>query len=575
MPAAIIVGALGASGATAAIGSAIGSAIVGSAVSATTAAMIGSAVVGAGITAAQGGDASDILKGAVLGGITAGVGSTVSSAVTNSLAEAGVDSAISNIAGKAASGAATAAIRGGDIEAGALAGGLSGLTSEVAQAISDSSLDEWSRQQAEEDFNNQISPTEQDVLAAYPDLEMNFPLSTPTDATGPGYYNEETGEYISDELGGLQAPLDNTSGTGALSIPVESVVGQEPKTTEFTTPEPAEREGYDPLTKAQIKQGLDLGVSLLKGTQGGSQPTTRSPLDMSLGTTELTGIPWLDTSHEMLKGRALPQQNTSDPYASMVNEPIKKTNFIQDVNSSQNPFPDHQNLGGLDSMDFMRRSALGFASGGSADESSSCKYGPQFVKCSSPDMLQNVAVARRNSLAHKDLKHLQQRISAMGNMGGMARGGLPKKYQDAAPDGHNPEFVTGLTGFYACGRGTGQSDCIPAMLHDGDYVMDAEAVSALGDGSSKAGKEVLEKFHKQIPHKASSGGKVVPAKIADGEYVFPEGFVTALGGGDNKKGAEILDGLREKLRNHKRSAPTSKIPPKAKSPLDYLKMAKG
>ena len=199
---------------------------------------------------------------------------------------------------------------------------------------------------------------------------------------------------------------------------------------------------------------------------------------------------------------------------------------------------------------------------------------PKFVEDKSSDFLTGTPVRQRQAL-QKQLIQMQKNISQMGNMGGLAHGGLPKKYKDAAPDGHNPEFVTGLTGFYACGRGTGQSDCIPAMLHDGDYVMDAEAVSALGDGSSKAGREVLEKFHKQIPHKASTGGKVVPAKIADGEYVFPAGFVTALGGGDNKRGAEILDGLREKLRNHKRSAPTSKIPPKAKSPLDYLKMAKG
>ena len=46
-------------------------------------------------------------------------------------------------------------------------------------------------------------------------------------------------------------------------------------------------------------------------------------------------------------------------------------------------------------------------------------------------------------------------------------------------------------------------------------------------------------------------------------------------GGDNKQGAKRLDAMREELRAHKRSAPTSKIPPKAKSPLDYLRMAKG
>lgn len=218
-----------------------------------------------------------------------------------------------------------------------------------------------------------------------------------------------------------------------------------------------------------------------------------------------------------------------------------------------------------------------FSSGGSAKCTMSDfekAINPTFAEDKSADFLTGSAGRQRQPL-HKQLVQMQQSISQMGNMGGLAQGGLPKKYKDAAPEGHNPEFVTGLTGFYACGRGTGQSDCIPAMLHDGDYVMDAEAVSALGDGSSKAGREVLEKFHKQIPHQASSGGKVVPAKIADGEYVFPEGFVTALGGGDNKRGSDILDGLREKLRNHKRSAPTSKIPPKAKSPLDYLKMAKG
>jgi hypothetical protein len=170
---------------------------------------------------------------------------------------------------------------------------------------------------------------------------------------------------------------------------------------------------------------------------------------------------------------------------------------------------------------------------------------------------------------------MQSHIASSGNIGGMARGGLPAKYQEAAPEGHNPEFVTGLTGYYACGGGTGQSDDIPAMLHDGDYVMDADVVAALGDGSSKAGKQVLEGFLHQVPHKDTAGGKPVPAKIADGEYVFPAGFVTALGGGDNKAGAKILDGMREKLRAHKRSAPTSKIPPKAKSPLDYIKGMKG
>jgi hypothetical protein len=87
---------------------------------------------------------------------------------------------------------------------------------------------------------------------------------------------------------------------------------------------------------------------------------------------------------------------------------------------------------------------------------------------------------------------------------------------------HKPEFITGATGHFVQGRGDGQSDDIPAMLADGEYVFDADTVAALGNGSSKAG-------------------------------------------------ALQLDKMREAIRKHKRSAPHDKIPPKAKSPLQYLK----
>lgn len=79
-------------------------------------------------------------------------------------------------------------------------------------------------------------------------------------------------------------------------------------------------------------------------------------------------------------------------------------------------------------------------------------------------------------------------------------------------------------GFAVNGPGTGQSDDIPTMLADGEYVIDADTVAQLGDGSSKAGAQVLDRF-------------------------------------------------REEIRKHKRSAPVDKIPPKAKSPLEYMKAA--
>ena len=306
-------------------------------------------------------------------------------------------------------------------------------------------------------------------------------------------------------------------------------------------------------------------------TGGTTTPSsTTSAISSGLGA---LSIPWLDTSPELLRN-IIPSKNKTPL--------MTKLEQISDI-------PDQNDvLGGLQfgmspaarraqSMSPVEMSDFEFASGGSTtssyDSILSCKYAPQFTPAEA-SILQTSITGKKSPLTMQQLKQLQAQISAHGNMGGLAQGGLPKKYQDAAPDGHNPEFITGLTGYYADGRGTGQSDDIPALLHDGDYVMDAETVSALGDGSSKAGREVLDGFREKIPHSKATGGHVVPAKIADGEYVFPAEFVTALGSGDNKRGAAILDGLREKLRAHKRAAPLSKIPPKAKSPLEYIEKSK-
>jgi hypothetical protein len=85
--------------------------------------------------------------------------------------------------------------------------------------------------------------------------------------------------------------------------------------------------------------------------------------------------------------------------------------------------------------------------------------------------------------------------------------------------------------------------------------------------------------HGGVPHKGShyvqgaGGGQddLIPARLADGEYVFDAEIVAALGDGSNKEGAKKLDAMREAIRKHKRSGPLNTIPPKAKSPLAYLK----
>jgi hypothetical protein len=52
--------------------------------------------------------------------------------------------------------------------------------------------------------------------------------------------------------------------------------------------------------------------------------------------------------------------------------------------------------------------------------------------------------------------------------------------------------------FAVGGPGDGRSDSIPAQLSDGEYVIDAETVALLGNGSSKAGAAQLDKFRANI-----------------------------------------------------------------------------
>jgi len=519
----------------------------------------------------------------------------------------------------ATEGATTAALQGKDPIEGATSRLTSSLvgagTSAGAKSISDSNFENYSQQQAQNAYENAPSPTEQDVLVADPTIKMDFPLSTPTTETGSGNYNEITGEFVPSEDGVLQAPLTEASGTNldsmkdyivnpetnTVTMPTGETVDlsylpntQSPLDTAAVLPPPTEvvPEAYDPIGQSTIKSGLDYAANALlnqpktgtTSTPRPTSPTSQAPAPTSLSQ-QIYKDPTLSSEAQYL-GYNAGNQNTS-------NQPIDPYELKQLYDSLDPRLAEQLRLRGIqapqlaasNTVDPLLTTTKLVADGGTiksyagttgssvtTDSYDSSVFNPKITKVT-PNMLPAAPVVTQQSRL-ATLKHI---FSGLGSrQPHLASGGLPSKYTDAAPKGHNPEFVTGLTGYYAQGKGTGQSDDIPAMLHDGDYVADADLVAALGDGSSKAGAEALEKFRRQIPHQQSAeGGAVVPAKIADGEYVFPASFVTAIGRGDNKAGAKLLDAMRQEIRAHKRSAPTSKIPPKAKSPLDYLKMVKG
>ena len=550
----------------------------------------------AAIALDKGADLEDVAKNYAIsqaaGQVSSGVGASTGSQLAG------------NVAGSTASGVLRGNSLEDSLETGLKSGVINSGLSAGAKSISDAGLADWSQKQAEDLYNKTRAPTEQDVLSD-PSVPINFPLSTPTTETGPGYYNEITGEFVPDDNGALSAPLDDTSGTNldsmkdytvnpetnTVTTPSGETVDlsylsntQSPLDTAAVLPPPSElsSEGYNPLGTKTIKAGLAYAANnLLNSPSSGATPakgTGTAPAPTSLSQ-QVYKDPTLSSEAQYL-GYNTGNQNQT-------NEPVDPYELKQLYDSLDPRLAEELRLRGIqppqvnasNTIDPLLSTTKLVADGGSikpyatgSSVTTDSVFNPTITK-TNPNMLPAAPVVNMPSRLAA-LKHIFSGIGS--RQPHLASGGLPSKYTDAAPKGHNPEFVTGLTGYYAQGKGTGQSDDIPAMLHDGDYVADADLVAALGDGSSKAGAEALEKFRRQIPHQQSAeGGAVVPAKIADGEYVFPASFVTAIGRGDNKAGAKLLDAMRQEIRAHKRSAPTSKIPPKAKSPLDYLKMVKG
>jgi hypothetical protein len=92
----------------------------------------------------------------------------------------------------------------------------------------------------------------------------------------------------------------------------------------------------------------------------------------------------------------------------------------------------------------------------------------------------------------------------------MASGGLPVVHYAGKPR------IDYRKGAYVQGPGDGQSDDIPAMLADGEFVWPADVVSALGNGSNKAGaKKLYQAMHNIRSKHRSTGPKDLPPPALD------------------------------------------------------------
>jgi hypothetical protein len=77
---------------------------------------------------------------------------------------------------------------------------------------------------------------------------------------------------------------------------------------------------------------------------------------------------------------------------------------------------------------------------------------------------------------------------------------------------------------------------------------------------------------KHVAGKGDGQSDDIPAWLADGEFVFPADVVSALGNGSTKAGTDKLYEMMHNIRERARSKKPKDLPPPAlKSPLDYLK----
>jgi hypothetical protein len=80
-----------------------------------------------------------------------------------------------------------------------------------------------------------------------------------------------------------------------------------------------------------------------------------------------------------------------------------------------------------------------------------------------------------------------------------------------APEVDDVRFARG--GFAVEGAGDGRDDKIPALLSDGEYVIDAETVALLGNGSNKAGAKLLDSFRVKV--RKQKGKKLARGEFSD------------------------------------------------------------
>ena len=165
-----------------------------------------------------------------------------------------------------------------------------------------------------------------------------------------------------------------------------------------------------------------------------------------------------------------------------------------------------------------------------------------------PQPVQQPASPDQNYFAYGTASEIDAILNPMKGMEGFT------PYTLQAKDGGLASVLMAGGGGTRYGRYAGGG--LNVVEHSGKHRVDfrhGDAVTGPGDGQSDD----------------------IPAMLADGEFVFPADVVAALGNGSTKAGSDKLYDMMHSIRAYHRSAKPEDLPPPArKSPLDYLKDSK-
>jgi len=482
-------------GAAGALGGGLGGQVGSSASSAlglglgkTGQAMLGSGIIGAGVGAAGAGmSGGNVLKGALVGGGVGAAGGAIGSMASG----VGTDSAIGlgiNRGGQAFGNALTA---GYSPKQAAISGGLAGVAAGLR-------FDPASAGQQKLDTVNEGNKA--NSLDAGKQLNASDISLKPSDSVvdslklgNMGTAAPGGGQYVTDPVSGAETWVPN-SATAAPSYDLGL------KGNAFGSTAPSG--GY----------GLNVdGAASFSGNQTNLNPSVQTALSPQsvLGAGNMIGTQYVNAAN----GQGVNALGGQTGIANYVNNPngiYGNSSPASQVDAGVAQQQDQQakGQGGIDwgKAALLGGGALAVGSMLSAPKEAQAavsKLSPQqqeyFTKPSVQwdwNKMQNDANRNNQGLYDYMAQNWNKVSSGAYNQAGYAAGG-----------------ALGNIARFARGAGSGRDDTIDAKLSDGEYVIDAETVALLGDGSNKAGAKMLDKMRSEIraqKGKALAKGKISP-----------------------------------------------------------------